>query len=207
MMASNVSPQLRVSSRAPVWGASALAVPLGVVCQFQVVPPCGGHPISRRVKSGGNVSSRAPGWGASSRGLSLISQYAWFQVVPPCGGHPVLPGSSCLSHQFQVVPPCGGHLAYRVHRCFPLLVSSRAPVWGASRGYGNNRYIYSVSSRAPVWGASLRPYISAMSRQFQVVPPYGGHRQPAKAPGHGPGFKSCPRVGGIHGHTRGLRPG
>ena len=77
---------------------------------------------------------------------------------------------------FQVVPPCGGHPGY-----FPLCiaaheVSSRAPVWGASKKEGEQRMLELVSSRAPVWGAS-------QNKPFFFF-----------ADG---GFKSCPRVGGI----------
>ena len=77
-----------------------------------------------------------------------------------------------------------------------------------------------VSSRAPVWGASLPHMLKSVFLQFQVVPPCGGHREgglpnsfravvSSRAPVWGasqfsccavPGafsFKSCPRVGGI----------
>ena len=78
-----------VSSRAPVWGASepppgiwtvtggfkscprvggiqyALVLCFSITV-FQVVPPCGGHPLA-------------------FDGNGLINM---FQVVPPCGGHP-----------------------------------------------------------------------------------------------------------------------
>ena len=63
-----------VSSRAPVWGASPVT-PFKVTDEgFQVVPPCGGHPV----------------W-VSSVGCCLA-----FQVVPPCGGHPLL-GNPCVA--------------------------------------------------------------------------------------------------------------
>ena len=78
-----------VSSRAPVWGASARTSPIASAIElFQVVPPCGGHPVCfGSVFLHYSVSSRAPVWGASPPGLSLgIS--CGFQVVPPCGGHP-----------------------------------------------------------------------------------------------------------------------
>ena len=59
-------PDIRfVSSRAPVWGASLAAHQVGLVSQFQVVPPCGGH--LARVRPGACTYP--------------------FQVVPPCGGH------------------------------------------------------------------------------------------------------------------------
>ena len=56
--------------------------------KFQVVPPCGGHPMI---------------FGKKGSGKS-------FQVVPPGGGHPLKWGDIDLKKGFQVVPPCGGHL-------------------------------------------------------------------------------------------------
>ena len=102
----------KVSSRAPVWGASALYEEPREGDLFQVVPPCGGHRTGtpERVLNFA-VSSRAPVWGASGSG--------------PAVGHTV---------KFQVVPPCGGHLALIERESGYRTVSSRAPVWGASRG-------------------------------------------------------------------------
>ena len=55
-----------------------------------------------------------------------------------------------------------------------------------------------VSSRAPVWGASRPGSIWQSWATFQVVPPCGGHHEAALAQVLADGFKSCPRVGGIH---------
>ena len=55
---------------------------------------------------------------------------------------------------FQVVPPCGGHHALYAMKNHDNGVSSRAPVWGASRGERREVRLAQVSSRAPVWGAS-----------------------------------------------------
>ena len=55
-----------VSSRAPVWGASINTEYKTLVAQFQVVPPCGGHPDRyAEADAGMEVSSRAPVGGAS----------------------------------------------------------------------------------------------------------------------------------------------
>ena len=186
---------------------------------FQVVPPCGGHPAHRLRR----------------RGRSR------FQVVPPCGGHPRRPHQSQNAWgfkscprvggitsrarapssywKFQVVPPCGGHLPQVGDVLRDVLVSSRAPVWGASPGDDTDEPASTVSSRAPVWGASwwcrvpekqkhvssrapvwgasLIPYIESVTNLFQVVPPCGGHRACRRGPGTPHSFKSCPRVGGI----------
>ena len=58
---------------------------------------------------------------------------------------------------FQVVPPCGGHPLRYSPQPFRILVSSRAPVWGAS-------LIIGIQQNIP---------------KFQVVPPCGGHQKPA----------------------------
>ena len=58
--------------------------------RFQVVPPCGGHPVLKFLKF-------------------LLSQ---FQVVPPCGGHLEQKEQKPAPTKFQVVPPCGGHLLF-----------------------------------------------------------------------------------------------
>ena len=166
--------------------------------RFQVVPPCGGHQagfsqgrrvltVSSRAPVWGascfqykeetyqRVSSRAPVWGASLT-LGWISIIWGFQVVPPCGGHHKGLALAFISSEFQVVPPCGGHPAAYIIVGTRTLVSSRAPVWGASffapsRGHpykfqvvppcgghpADVGFVFagsSVSSRAPVWGAS-----------------------------------------------------
>ena len=124
-----------------------------------------------------------------------------------------------LTHpSFKSCPRVGGILMVAVH-AIVAKVSSRAPVWGASRAPAPDRYSPRVSSRAPVWGASYRgrrdyhsgvvssrapvwgaSYTSARPScppEFQVVPPCGGHRTLLWSPCSALGFKSCPRVGGI----------
>ena len=98
-----------------------------------------------------------------------------FQVVPPCGGH--LPTVMTLLGKklFQVVPPCGGHLSLGPFPEFINVVSSRAPVWGASPARKSMSCATNVSSRAPVWGASTRSFSPLREKKFQVVPPCGGH--------------------------------
>ena len=124
----------RVSSRAPVWGASQTTASRSSPPLFQVVPPCGGH--RQQVIAVGVaflVSSRAPVWGASGLTLETYGITDQFQVVPPCGGHQAgaLPVVSAV--KFQVVPPCGGHPDLVAQYVGLMIVSSRAPVWGASR--------------------------------------------------------------------------
>ena len=100
---------------------------------------------------------------------------------------------------FKVVPPCGGHHIGSRERGYRIHVSSRAPVWGASKiwrpnwqrpssfkscprvggilGPGGFHILRLVSSRAPVWGASRLQRCQGMARAFQVVPPCGGHQK------------------------------
>ena len=144
--------------------------------KFQVVPPCGGHPIPIGFSWMVAVSFKScPRVG----GIHPIEQKeqkpAPFQVVPPCGGHPLSFDNDGLINMFQVVPPCGGHR------------------WNN----GLQRYPNKVSSRAPVWGASSAIVNTPLLLLFQVVPPCGGHRGSKLFPWSPQGFKSCPRVGGI----------
>ena len=119
---------------------------------------------------------------------------------------------------FKSCPRVGG-ICKRLTNELIHVVSSRAPVWGASLSWGQIRMRPGVSSRAPVWGASVVEKcqeaaiigfkscprvggIFKMSRNFwdvlfQVVPPCGGHRLQIAAAGcAGIGFQVVPPCGG-----------
>ena len=122
-----------------------------------------------------------------------------FQVVPPCGGHPATGLKSTWPAEFQVVPPCGGHQRKLSMAIIRILVSSRAPVWGASWWGGRCICRLARFKSCPRVGG-IWPFMMPLFLRpwFQVVPPCGGHltnsfraRRPKKC------FKSCPRVGGI----------
>ena len=142
-----------------------------------------------------------------------------FQVVPPCGGHRGWIGSAKWPESFKSCPRVGGILlGAELRRVGPGFkscprvggirvpsipvampsVSSRAPVWGASRRIRRRLTFALVSSRAPVWGASRRPVWPRRWGCFKSCPRVGGIRgsihlfYPLDR-----GFKSCPRVGGI----------
>ena len=98
-----------------------------------------------------------------------------FKSCPRVGGIWPSAASSPTATSFKSCPRVGG-----IQRKSPyfkgFLVSSRAPVWGASFAGIAVKLLLAVSSRAPVWGASRRfrlPF--AASQWFQVVPPCGGH--------------------------------
>ena len=78
-------------------------------------------------------------------------------------------------------------------------VSSRAPVWGASveQLQRENELLFQVVP--PCGGHLEHDEIIVAGKKFQVVPPCGGHLLPVGDHLHQNGFKSCPRVGGIHG--------
>ena len=82
----NIDNNISVSSRAPVWGASADSFGL--------------TPIGR-------VSSRAPVWGASCE-VRCDCNWGRFQVVPPCGGHPFQSGDFSVGMGFKSCPRVGG---------------------------------------------------------------------------------------------------
>ena len=77
-----------VSSRAPVWGAS-YAPKLGAADEI--------------------VSSRAPVWGASHFLAGNVQRPYSFKSCPRVGGIPALLWVPLAEYPFQVVPPCGGH--------------------------------------------------------------------------------------------------
>ena len=144
---------------------------------FQVVPPCGGHRSLSVIMAGApSCFKSCPRVGGIGCPLDVRRTYAGFKSCPRVGG---IRQSSFTSIR--------------------LIVSSRAPVWGASRSLRKqdvlvcfkscprvggirtvSRIVVSVrvSSRAPVWGASDNRK-GAQLRKYS--------------------FKSCPRVGGISG--------
>ena len=122
----------RVSSRAPVWGASRRHAGQGRGQQFQVVPPCGGHPVELSIKPHSIRFQVVPPCGGHQFLLIRPVCSSMFQVVPPCGGHPARWSRRFCGIGFQVVPPCGGHRIANLGKLICQVVSSRAPVWGAS---------------------------------------------------------------------------
>ena len=103
--------QSQVSSRAPVWGASARAFgDMFAAMGFQVVPPCGGHPQNGLDKNGDLlVSSRAPVWGASNDLRDIGNNGVVSSRAPVWGASLYIELKRQKGSKFQVVPPCGGH--------------------------------------------------------------------------------------------------
>ena len=163
---------------------------------FQVVPPCGGH-LAGQYATGGQVSSRAPVWGASDGQSAKAAAMAGFKSCPRVGG---ILATAPVCHNgvsFKSCPRVGGIWPRMSCPCQEL-VSSRAPVWGASLQAGPQNQVILVSSRAPVWGASCSAIVNTpLLLLFQVVPPCGGHQHTEEKKVHRHSFKSCPRVGGI----------
>ena len=126
----------------------------------------------------GNVFKSCPRVGASRLLRSPLRRLIWFQVVPPCGGHP-LEHLRCdvRRRRFKSCPRVGGH----------RLADAYCKDQGSS-----------VSSRAPVWGASANLASGVCPGLFQVVPPWGASQSLLRGRWRMRGFKSCPRVGGIH---------
>ena len=143
-----------VSSRAPVWGASPFGRFAGINFVFQVVPPCGGHQGHKE------ASERA----------------AAFQVVPPCGGHlELLPVYPLQGGCFKSCPRVGG-IRRNAVQLSQSVVSSRAPVWGASQAGGAGYCGCQRFKSCPRVGG-IKPWENASGYPdpFQVVPPCGGH--------------------------------
>ena len=130
----------------------------------------------------------------------MLERAIAFQVVPPCGGHHVFLGFLLIFLVVSSRAPVWGASDKCLQRLIIQSVSSRAPVWGASAEICNQFRQTNVSSRAPVWGASY-PGVEYVAQYvpFQVVPPCGGHPGRCRGPTARTSFKSCPRVGGIEG--------
>ena len=124
---------LRVSSRAPVWGASAWRHRSSQISSVSSrAPVWGASRIYRfRVKDHRRVSSRAPVWGASKTTSIFHNSLLVSSRAPVWGASGMITVSPAMA-MFQVVPPCGGHQCSSRHRPRIHHVSSRAPVWGAS---------------------------------------------------------------------------
>ena len=204
----------RVSSRAPVWGASwkfcqdchnkgfKSCPRVGASCSsarwfrppfVSSRAPVWGHPKRRNTAYYGLVSSRAPVWGGILYRFHGDG-HSWFQVVPPCGGIQAARERSRKT-KFQVVPPCGG---------IPALVSSSVdqlfqvvpPCGGILQELTRQCAVSLVSSRAPCGGHRRPPAKRSRKTKFQVVPPCGGIHRYKLFPRFYIRFKSCPRVGG-----------
>ena len=96
------------------------------------------------------------------------------------------------------MPPCGGHLGDEPGPGLVYLVSSRAPVWGASMASTGTPRPKKCFKSCPRVGGIGDPKLDMLvDDEFQVVPPCGGH--PITENGFAVllSFKSCPRVGGI----------
>ena len=122
-----------VSSRAPVWGASCVFfdVPFIRLC-FKSCPRVGGIPCMYSKHYEQNCFKSCPRVGGIFLQYVLVLCVSLFQVVPPCGGHQKPRERLVKDVKFQVVPPCGGHLKDYIIVFMLPIVSSRAPVWGAS---------------------------------------------------------------------------
>ena len=186
----------RVSSHTPLRVYSTAAQYGMNIRVFQVIPPCGGIPVSSRQFRSFCKFQVIPPCG----GIPLPRQQrvtaGRFQVIPPCGGipHTVIIGNAINS--FQVIPPCGGirsrtrprprGLCFKsyplagvfVKKDFLSLVSNSFksyPLAGVFLYFlqpcVNNQCFKSY----PLAGVFPNPYTVLSSRLlFQVIPPCGG---------------------------------
>ena len=142
---------------------------------FKSCPRVGGIPESEFLLRVDPVSSRAPVWGASrGRRLQRARSHS-FKSCPRVGGICAQHPASLGPVGFKSCPRVGGIIASCARHRPCSQVSSRAPVWGASRLFLQGYEAMIVSSRAPVWGASEAVKTDLVAAQFQVVPPCGGH--------------------------------
>ena len=148
--------QAGVSSRAPVWGASASSSVVAGISVVSSRAPVWGASMnySARGEEGHDVSSRAPVWGASGDVVHVAVHVLVSSRAPVWGASP-WPGGALCRAGFQVVPPCGGHppscRSCRTSCGFQVV----PPCGGHREEDGDVLKHRRVSSRAPVWGASV----------------------------------------------------
>ena len=163
---------------------------------FQVVPPCGGHRSLSVIMAGApSCFKSCPRVGGIGCPLDVRRTYAGFKSCPRVGG---IRQSSFTSIR--------------------LIVSSRAPVWGASRSLRKQDVLVCFkscprvggigSANAPrclrqgfkscprVGGIQHAEIASPRSTVFQVVPPCGGHQAEPKASSVPLLFQVVPPCGG-----------
>ena len=167
----------QVSSRAPVWGASLFRQIL--VCQhksFKSCPRVGGilrqlFKISHR-----QVSSRAPVWGASGDGVQYRRDHRSFKSCPRVGGIAFRPAPLRMPFGFKSCPRVGG--IPNLKGAVQTMESFKScPRVGGILLYGFFKLQSQVSSRAPVWGASRIHSQRAGSKiSFKSCPRVGGIR-------------------------------
>ena len=124
---------MRVSSRAPVWGASVSRPgACSLLPGFKSCPRVGGIAGLQAPQPVGIGFKSCPRVGGIKHPRPGPFGICGFKSCPRVGGILVPDGRIKVEALFQVVPPCGGHLR-DWERIDPLVpVSSRAPVWGAS---------------------------------------------------------------------------
>ena len=144
--------------------------------KFQVVPPCGGH---RVIDEDAPVAYK--GFKSCPRvgGILHLPQPfpvgKRFKSCPRVGGiffHLLVKEGLC---GFKSCPRVGG-IAYRSGAGRGRGSFKSCPRVGGIEQLLTPRGLELVSSRAPVWGASSVSYKPLPARMFQVVPPCGGHR-------------------------------
>ena len=143
---------------------------------FKSCPRVGGIRPARVIGAGVPGFKSCPRVGGIFPLAVVPPDHGQFQVVPPCGGHLKQFAASPGICKFQVVPPCGGHRFRKPDGTGGIYVSSRAPVWGASRAVSAFCVLtFSFKSCPRVGGISGGSSTGRPLPRFQVVPPCWGH--------------------------------
>ena len=166
-------------------------------CGFQVVPPCGGHLAPALLCGHAAVSSRAPVWGASAAEHFARDSDGRFKSCPRVGGIPRRQRNGRLLPSFKSCPRVGGIVNEGAENQRDPGFKSCPRVGGICIPNEGTAYLL-VSSRAPVWGAStICSAYPSQTAGFKSCPRVGGICDSSRGPRSDCSFKSCPRVGGI----------
>ena len=153
--------QPRVSTHAPLWGATALRLP--VVGQLV-------------------VSTHAPLWGATCGRSSASLGRAKFQPTRPYGARPSSSQTRSRCALFQPTRPYGARRRSRFLGQNPYLVSTHAPLWGATNWHWAKGSSLRVSTHAPLWGATDVRHPELARRLVSTHAPLWGATTPACQP-------------------------
>ena len=145
--------QPRVSTHAPLWGATALRLP--VVGQLV-------------------VSTHAPLWGATCGRSSASLGRAKFQPTRPYGARPSSSQTRSRCALFQPTRPYGARPMCGIPNLLAVSFQPTRPYGARLRQLANPDKLVVVSTHAPLWGATSRRagWLDG-SAWFQPTRPYG----------------------------------
>ena len=188
---------IRVSIRAPAWGATYVRrVGRSARQSFNPRPRMGGDLTPWQITKVEAFQS-APPHGGRLEYILRGEGDGKFQSAPPHGGRPPDAQTNQTGSKFQSAPPHGGRRDQEASQQHHQAVSIRAPAWGATPpatlGSSRNRF-----QSAPPHGGRRAKFraLETLIESFNPRPRMGGDGECGQRTGHYRGFNPRPRMGG-----------